>query len=135
MKAAVSKQQMILMEIERQKVIINRLVTAALVCGAILVVTLVLIPFCESLMYNRPTGVGQWLRVRLFLFAGTAFLFFFYCPVTASAVLFAAGVEILRLWGSYSVTTVLLQGFSSVIIVLMNQLQMAALAGTPIGSS
>lgn len=144
MKAAISKQS-IEMKIERQKAIINRLVTAALVCGAILVVALVLIPFCEVLskikpsgvgQWFEPSGVGQWLRVkRLSFFVGTAFLFSFYCPVTASAVLFAAGVEILRIWGSYSVTTVLFQGFCSVIIVLMNQLQMAALAGTPIGSS
>lgn len=133
MKADLSNQ--IAMEIERQKAIINKLVTAALVCGAILVAALVLLTFCESLLKFKPSGVGQWLRVRLFLFAGTAFLFPFYRPVTVSAMLFVAGVEIVRLWASYSVTMLQLQGYSYVIIVLMNQLQMAALAVTPIGSS
>ena len=135
MKTAISPPQSIALEIERQKTIISKLVTAALVCGAILVAAFLVIPFCESLSTNKPTGVGQWLRVRLFLFAGTAFLFAYYCPVTVLAVLFAAGVDILRLWGSYSVTMVFLQGFSSVIIAMMNQLQMAALAVAPIGSS
>lgn len=130
-----TQSNQIAMEIERQKAIINKLVTAVLICGAILVAALTLLFFCEYSLSFKPSGVGQWLRVRLFLFAGTAFLFAFNCPVTVSAMLFVGCVEIVRLWASYSVTMLQLQGYSYVIIVLMNQLQMAALAVTPIGSS
>ena len=82
---------------------------------------------CESLSTNKPSDIGQWLRVRLSLVAGMAFLFF--------SVLVLAGIVIVRVWGSYSVTGSYLQGHSCRIIVLMNQPRVAALSGTPIGSS
>lgn len=81
---------------------------------------------CEFLSMYKPSGVGQWLRVQPSLVAGMAFLF--------SPALLLVGVVIVRLWGSYSVTRYL-QGHSWIIIVLMNQPRVSALACTPIGSS